>query len=451
MGGRRTRRGFLASVGTTWLLAGCLRLEEDTPTASPGAGPVTDSPDPTSPSETPSESPTESPTGTDSPTPEPQVVDVGALLPVSGGLEMIGAGMREAIDLAVAHVNDGGGPLDRELRVHVADTQSTSEVAQERYQELTSQYPEMAAVIGPAGSGSVRGLASQSVDNRLFHITPSGTDPQIAEAGWDGSTKYLGRTAVNDVQGAISMARVLTSSSYANADTAAFCYANTVWGDSISRSASERFHGETLQRVPFDPGQTDFSGVLADVFAGDPDAVGYVGMPESASPLLQQWADGNYGGQWVLPNTLYNSTFLSNHADVLEGQYLVDGRPETTEGTRRFESSMENPRPFSQNAYDAAFLVALAIERGGAADGTTVSRNLLSVVEGGGTQVTVGEFDRAREALAAGEAVDYVGASSPLEMNQNLEPIHRYGIFEITGGEAQLAETIARSYFEDKY
>lgn len=449
---RRTRRRFLAAVGTTGLLSGCLRFENDgTPTGTlPGEGGTTDSPTAT-PTDMATERPVEDEKATDTATPAPEPIQVAALLPMSGTLGDFGPPMLDAVELAVQDVNDAGGPLGRPIELHTEDTQSNPEVTREVFSSLVDELPDLAAVVGPAGSPSVIDLAPDLIAADVFGLSPSSTKPETAEAGYDGSTKYVGRTAPNDVQQSITMAHVMHSASFMNADTAAFLHSPSGWLPTLARMASERFDGETLQTVQYAPGGTDYSGSLDKVFTGSPDAVGLIGHAEDAETILKQWDEGGYGGNWVLSNTLNDPGMFGDLGSIADGMYLVFPSPEETAGTAEFESRTDSPAPFTHNSYDAAFLLALAIQRGEAADGTTISRNLRAVATGGGTQVTVGEFGAARERLAAGQEVDYQGARSPMAMKATLEPIHQYGIFEISGGEAQLAQELPRSFFEGKY
>ncbi len=57
--------------------------------------------------------------------------------------------------------------------------------------------------------------------------------------------------------------------------------------------------------------------------------------------------------------------------------------------------------PYTQHAYDAMFLLGLAIQRAGNATGTAISENLVSVSGGTGQTISVGEFARAKTLVDA--------------------------------------------------
>ncbi|MFB6188294.1 MAG: hypothetical protein ABEI57_00265, partial [Halapricum sp.] len=84
------------------------------------------------------------------------------------------------------------------------------------------------------------------------------------------------------------------------------------------------------------------------------------------------------------------------------------------------------------------------------ASGTAIAKNIRSVSRPPGTTVTVGEFDRAKQLLANGKQLNYQGASSPVDLNERLEPLNRFALLQISGGETETVETIPRSFFEGK-
>ena len=67
--------------------------------------------------------------------------------------------------------------------------------------------------------------------------------------------------------------------------------------------------------------------------------------------------------------------------------------------------------PFTGNAYDATFLMALAIQKAGSTDRTAIRDALRSVAGGGGLPIMAGEWTKAVAALSAGQHINYQGAA----------------------------------------
>jgi branched-chain amino acid transport system substrate-binding protein len=107
---------------------------------------------------------------------------------------------------------------------------------------------------------------------------------------------------------------------------------------------------------------------------------------------------------------------------------------------------------FAPHAYDATYLMGLAMEAAGEATGTGIAENIRSVSRpnDGDTSVSVGEFQAGTEAIANGDAVNYDGASGSVDLNENLEPVVPYRILQVQSGSAEMVEEVPLSYFEGK-
>ncbi|MFW6448267.1 MAG: ABC transporter substrate-binding protein [Halobacteriota archaeon] len=423
--------GAASAIGVTGL-AGCLGDDdggddEDTPTETP-----TDTPD--------DDTPTDTPGSTES-------IPMGSILPITGTLEDLGPGMEDAVNLAVEHMNDAGGPLGREIDMTNTDSETSEEAGLERYQSLVAE-EEIVAVVGAASSGVSAPIAEQVADDEVMQISPASTSPVFAEVGWADDIKYFGRTAPNDAQQGVVMAKVLDE--YIEAETAGFLYVDNPYGEGLAQVAEENFSGEEVGFVGYDDESQDFTSALDQLFEDDPDAVGWVGYPGEGRSILPQWDEGGYGGEWVMSEGLDSGEFFEDVEDLVEGQYITTPAPEETDGRAIFDDAheTENPGPFDPHSYDAAFIAGLAIEMAGEASGTAIAENFLAVCNEPGEVVTVGEFDRARDLIADGEDIQYEGASSPLAMNNNYENLNQFGIYQIEGAEKQELEIIPREDFE---
>jgi len=67
--------------------------------------------------------------------------------------------------------------------------------------------------------------------------------------------------------------------------------------------------------------------------------------------------------------------------------------------------------PFTAESYDAAALIALAIQAGGSADRASIAAQVLNVANAPGEMIGVGELAKGLEILANGGEIDYQGAS----------------------------------------
>ena len=75
--------------------------------------------------------------------------------------------------------------------------------------------------------------------------------------------------------------------------------------------------------------------------------------------------------------------------------------------------------PFVPNAYDAMFLMALAIEKAGSADPKAIPAALRAVANGPGEIILPGEWAKAKKLIAEGKDIRYVGGAGPQDFDEN--------------------------------
>lgn len=377
-------------------------------------------------------------------------INFGSILPITGDLSDFGPGMQKGVNIAVQDINDAGGPLGREVTHHEKDSETDAQKAKNKYSQLVSENDAI-GFVGAASSGVSVPLAKGLTSDEVFQCSPASTSPTLADLAYKGDTKYFGRTAPNDGQQGIVMGQIMNQSDYVGAETAAFLHVNNAYGQGLAQKAKEAFEGETLRLVPYSSKTSDYTSTLDKLFQGDPDAVGFVGYPESGQAILETWDQGGYGGQWVLSEGLNSPDFFSAISGIVEGMYVSSPSPAATAGAETFESKFGGePKVFSPHSYDAAFLMAAAVEAAGEASGTAIAENIQAVSRPDGEKVTVGEFQKAKDILGNGDPIDYEGASSQVNLNSNLEPLNRFAILQVQDAQAQELETIEASFFEGK-
>ena len=414
-------------------------------------------------------------------------IPMGSILPITGDLSAYGSGMQKAVNVAVQDVNDAGGPLGRRIQMNNTDSQTQPSRAIQQYQSLVNEQ-NIVGFVGAASSGVSVPLAQNVAADQVMQMSNASTSPALAEIGYneDQSVKYFGRTAPNDAQQGIVMGRILNDQQYIGAQRAAFLYVNNPYGQGLAEKASQQFNGETTAMVGYDQRSTDYTSTLDQVFQGNPDAVGFIGYPGNGRTILQQWQNGGYGGQWVLSEGLNSPQFLKSLSNITSGMYVASPNPEKTRGATRFEEKMGQQANtlFAPHAYDCLFLMALGMQAGGEASGTAIAQNIRSVsrpeegasqqtattaagnqtatnqtatgtATGGGQTagevVTVGEFQKAKDLLSNGADVNYQGASSPVNLNESLEPLNQFAILQVQqDGSLNTLETIPREFFRGK-
>jgi len=85
---------------------------------------------------------------------------------------------------------------------------------------------------------------------------------------------------------------------------------------------------------------------------------------------------------------------------------------------------------FANTSYDAAFLLALAVEKAsGKKEG--VAAAVVEVSNGEGDAILPGEWKKAKELIAAGTAIDYKGAAGDHNFDSKGDVPGTYALFEV--------------------
>lgn len=107
-----------------------------------------------------------------------------------------------------------------------------------------------------------------------------------------------------------------------------------------------------------------------------------------------------------------------------------------------------DPPLLCEGAYDAAYLIAYAMERAGAADRDAVRGGLRAVSGPPGRRVGPGQWAEGLAALRTTGNLDYDGAAGPIDWDENGDVTFArappsYAIYELHGGQIEIVDEVA--------
>jgi branched-chain amino acid transport system substrate-binding protein len=345
-------------------------------------------------------------------------VRIGMLLPVTGRLAALAPPMRAGIALALAEVAAAGGVLGgRPLEAIEADDRSDPLAGVAAARMLVER--GVAAIIGPAASGVVVAVANAvTVPAGVPLISPAATAPAVS---WIRDDDTVFRTAVPEgLQGRV-LARLAREAGLARV---AALFANTEAGRGLLAAFASAFAtrgGTVTASQAYEEARPSYRAELQALAArGEPQALLVVGAAGSGgATILRESA-----ALRAFSRHLGMGGLRDEAAGPLEGMFGTGpasadsrGLQAFAEAFRRANPTLDPAAPFAAEAYDAAMLLALAVQAGGAEPGA-IRRQLRAVANGPGEAVGPGDFARARDLLSRGMGVDYGGASGPLEFDE---------------------------------
>ncbi|MFC3477325.1 ABC transporter substrate-binding protein [Halobacterium litoreum] len=373
-------------------------------------------------------------------------VTVGSLLPLSGpgALGQVAAHHERAVAAAVDHVNAAGGIHGREVEYVPKDTAASPDVAAEAYAELADE--DAIGVVGAVISGNTASLTETAAEDGRPLVSPASTSPGLASAGRTDDAKFFGRTCPNDRQQAAVMAKVLDDEGYANAGTVSVLHLDDAFGAALADAVAGATDADVVSTVAFEASSSTPAEPVDAALADEPDAVAFVGTPGQSTSTRNELLERRYDGDVVLSSGLVPS----NPSTRFDGAYTATVDSAQTVGTTRLTQELADIAPlmpYTTNAYDAAFLLSLAAEASDDASPAGVAANLRAVSGGVGHSVTVREFERAATLLGSGRAVNYSGASGPVNLNDDLEPLSSYLVERVDEGSVETLELLQRTFF----
>lgn len=369
-----------------------------------------------------------------------QDVKLGALMSMTGDLGSYGVAIVNGVHLAAEEVNAAGGVLGGEVAVQVGDDQTAPQVGVDAAQKLVN-VDGVAGIIGALGSGITIPVAqSVAAPGQVPIISPASTAPAITTLEDDG---YLFRTAPSDAFQGVALAEVTRGAGHENL---AIIYINNDYGEGLSTSFTDAFEqagGTITGSAAYEPGRASYRGELGQLAGGDAEALVVIGYPEDGITLLRQTLEEGFFDQFVFTDGMKAPEIVeaigAEHLDGAIGtvpQALTD-----TDAYQRFVDAHNErfgelpPKPYIDTAYDATMVLLLAIEKAGGTDGPAVRDALVEVANPPGTQILPGEWEKAKQAIAAGEDIDYQGASGSVDFDEAGDVPGTFAEWTIEGGE----------------
>ena len=362
-------------------------------------------------------------------------------MPLSGDLGTVGAPIADAATLPVMQVTE---ETELEVDVRVEDTETDPSVGVSQAQELVDAgYP---AITGAAASHiTIPAAESVFLPNDVVAITPSSTSPDITPMDGDS----LLRTAPSDAWQGDAIAAVARE--HLGAETVTSMFLDDDYGHGISEPFVEGIEdrgGDLLEAVGVLPEQHSYSADLETALADDPDVLLIVGFPPTGEQLLRDYyADFDTGVDIVVTDGLITDDLprsvdapLTNVTGVAPGAR----GPGQEAFTQLYQSEYGiKPGIFTAHAYDATAVLVLASLAADTLEGPAISEQIRDVANPGGTTITPETFADGAELAAAGESVQYQGASSRVEFDENGDVTSTtYDIYEVDAGGFFVTETL---------
>lgn len=356
---------------------------------------------------------------------------IGTVLPFTGDLAAYGAnldrGVQLAVDLQNRALRTGGLGSSSVTLVASEDGQTQASASVEAATKLVKT-DRAAVVIGEMASTATIPMArSVTVPNRIVHISPTSSAPQLTTLRDRG---FLWRAYPSDaLQGRVLAQAAL--SAFGRGATVNVGSRNDAFGSALRRlfvSQWTSLGGDVGVNISWNPTQPNFDTEAQQLVGGDPDGWVIIDFPdtfEKFAPALVrsgQWE----AGKTLMTEALRNADVLSKIGDPVQGlrgtAASAAGGPAGKAFATYWKRNVKGAKPytgFEGTAVDAAMVAFLAAVKACSASPARIKANLRSVSGPPGAKVTFLTLPRAVRLLRAGRDVNYEGAFSQVDFDRN--------------------------------
>ena len=372
-----------------------------------------------------------------------EALRIGVLTPLTGGGAVYGTTMSRMYALVADEINKAGGVAGKQIQLFTEDDQTNPDAGVRGARKLVD-VNKVHAIVGTWSSAVTLAVAPIAVQARIPHFCVS-SSPAISTFKDDD---FLFRTAYSQ---AVISSVYATTAQKLGYKTAALLILNNPYGIGLGDSFPARFEkagGKVTGKVIYNPNQSSYRSEIQQALAGKPDVILFGGYTPDGIQVFKEWFQLGLGGTWMGPGFAFDQKFVQGiGAQAAEGIIVVEGAPNLNSSAYKnanklFSAAHKDEADFfAAMAYDHLMVLALAaLAAKGDTAGDALKANIRKVSNPPGK--VVGSWADAASPVKAGEKVNYEGASSAVDFDENGDARTDFGVYRIKGGKWALDRVI---------
>ena len=366
---------------------------------------------------------------------------IGLLMDYSAGNEQVARDRQRAFELALKHVNQGGGVLGRPVEFAIGDTTSDPDKAVAAARRLI-EVEGVHAIVGPNSSRNALPVAERVLGpTGIPGVTFSASSPMLTAAD---DRDFLFRTALSDVAQGPVLARVTREK---GVDNVGLLYVDDAWGQGLAEAFRAAWEGK-VKAVAVGRGQTGFVDALRESASEGAQALVVIAFATAAETMVREAVEHGIYHTFTFGDAAKRVCLVRSLGGArlggMSGSGGGTGASVATASSRAWDRAYVAEHgalpvfAYVREAYDATVALALAVQAAGSVDGAAIRDRLRAVGAAPGTTVTAGPrgVAEALRILAEGGEIDYEGAAVTMDWDENGDLRRGYvGIWRFTADE----------------
>lgn len=401
----------------------------------------------------------------------PPAINLGQVSTMTGSAAEFGPYYRDAVQLAVNHVNAAakevfGGPIIANHITVDSATLPTTGVQAARQMIDTQHTPVV--ICGWSSGVTVAVATSVTIPSGVLQIANGATSPLISVLPANQKADLLFRTCASDAMQGVVAAELVNGQidpKY-KFKTVSTIYINNPYGQGLSNSFAAAFKkrgGTVLAEVPHpEEVQPTYTSMLQQALKDKPELLLIVSYPAHTIAICKesrdtfkftnwQFVDGNSGVDIIKQ---VGESDINGHLGTAPGEDTTTASYKDFTKNFKTDFKYDHFPPFTTNSYDAGLTAGLALAKviaNGATDaskitGTALRDQLRVVSNPPGDMIDGGDPGRVLEMLKmikAGKKINYNGVAGPCDFDKHGDVITPINIWKYSGDQIETVKTIA--------
>ncbi len=214
---------------------------------------------------------------------EPDIIKIGAILPLTGSAAPYGKNAQNGIEIAVQEINAAGGVNGRKIVVIYEDSMTDPKQAVSALQKL-SDADKIRFIIGDINSTGVLAMAPIAERKKILLLSPGASNPKISHAG-----NYIFRNWHSDaLEGQVGAEYAFNKLKWRKV---AILYVNAAYGVGLAETFRDKFknlEGQIVSYEAYPQDATNMREQISKILASKADGIYLPGWPKEMSVALKQ-------------------------------------------------------------------------------------------------------------------------------------------------------------------
>ena len=379
-------------------------------------------------------------------------VKIGGILPLTGSMGPVGKRISDSAQLAVKHINDGGGVKGCPVQFILRDDQGQPTVGVDAAKYLV-EVERVPAITGSVSSGvTLPILTSVTVPSKVPVISCCSTGRDLHDACARRKNRWLLLSHVAHCKnpslrlgqgGGGSRLQARHHDLYQHR----FRHRH---GEGLHQSVRQA-RRPSVKTVAYNENQPSYRAEVNSALSDKPDAVFLVAFPQDGATMTREWISLGGTQNLILNNALRTPEYVKAVGGrFLQNAFGMDNASTSGPTVEAFKQSFQTAYnaspdgPGIYNQYDAVMILGLAMNIAPDLSGTAIRDAIRKLQAPDATMVGTGpeEFKKAVALIKDGKAIRYSGATGPLEFDPNGDVSGAALIWNVKGDQLGTDQTL---------